>query len=247
MLIDSPRITAADRRVWSALWRLDAVGARSQALARLEAKALKSIEAFLGDGKAYAGVSWGKDSVVLAHLLQRFAGGVVLWSVRGEPLTPHECDSVRDEFLAEHHAIPYSEEVVWCRKDEVGWHATGTLEQGFAQVRRSSGTERYLSGVRSSESASRKRCMMRFGTATERTSRPLGHWTGADVFAYLRKYDLPTHPNYAMSMGGAIPRERLRVAWLTLRHGQGMGRREWELTYYRPQVEAIEQGLMPEW
>lgn len=247
MLIDSPRITAADQRSWSAGWRLDAIGARSQALVRREEQALRDIEAFLRDGRAYAGVSWGKDSVVLAHLLQRFYGAVELWSVRGEPLTPHECDSVRDAFLVQHAALRYREEIVWCRRDATGWHATGTMETGFARVCRSAETERYLSGVRGTESACRKRCMMRYGVSTERTCRPLGNWSGEDVFAYLRKYDLPTHPNYAMSMGGALPRERLRVAWLTLRHGQGMGRRQWELAYYRPQVEAIERGEIPTW
>ena len=59
------------------------------------------------------------------------------------------------------------------------------------------------------------------------------------MFAYLHRYELPVHPAYACSMGGTVPRERLRVAWLGLRHGTEYGRRELEWRYYREEMIAI--------
>ena len=68
---------------------------------------------------------------------------------------------------------------------------------------------------------------------------------GADVFAYLSLHSLPVHPTYAMSLGGRLPRDRLRVSSLTLRHGVGMGRVEIEERYYGWRIREIDAMLCP--
>lgn len=65
-----------------------------------------------------------------------------------------------------------------------------------------------------------------------RCVRPILHWPTWAVFAYLYDHDLPVHPSYAMTMGGRLDRERLRVDGLGGYRGRDMGRAEWERTYY---------------
>jgi phosphoadenosine phosphosulfate reductase len=93
-------------------------------------------------------------------------------------------------------------------------------------------SERHISGVRAKESAVRKLRMMRWGENTEKTCAPIGLWTTDDVFAYLVKYDLPVHPNYAMLGGGRWNRKIIRVAEIGDIHGTERGRAEWEKEYY---------------
>ncbi len=145
--------------------------------------------------------------------------------------------TVRDHFLAEHR-MRYHEIPVWCKRSEHDWHATGTLERGFAEAIRRWG-DRHLSGVRAAESTVRALTMRRNREATPKTARPIGWWGGSDIFAYLHSRDLPVHPAYAMSGGGMWERDRLRVDHLGLRSGTGRGRHEWEARYYRDALVRI--------
>lgn len=65
------------------------------------------------------------------------------------------------------------------------------------------------------------------------------------MFAYLHRFDLPVHPAYAMSRGGLWDRDRIRVASLGGRRGEGMGRAEWERAYYGRELTRLE-ALGPE-
>jgi len=97
-----------------------------------------------------------------------------------------------------------------------------------------------VSGVRGEESGVRKLRMRRWGTSSERTCAPIGWWCGGDVFAYLHQHDLPVHPAYAMSFGGTLDRNRIRVASLGGERGTGFGRRDWEHRYYRDAFRKME-------
>ncbi len=196
---------------------------------------------FQDDPSGYVGVSWGKDSVVTAHLVWRAMGDrvPVVW-VREEPHKNPFCLDVRDAFFALCPHKNYHEIVVQYSHDEMGWHATGTMELGFKTSRQMFG-DRHVSGVRGKESSIRELVMKRWGTSTDRTARPIGWWSGEDVFAYLEKHNLPVHPAYAMSMGGLHTRSRLRVCCLGGERGTMFNRRELEETYYRPEIEAITQ------
>lgn len=250
MLIPSPRHTAADLREWARLDRMDAVLSRQPSLARREARALAAIEEFAAAGPCYVGTSWGKDSVVVAHLARRVDPAIPLVWVRVEPIENPDCAAVRDAFLAAHPGA-YDEIATRCTWDGSRWvrpatrhhHSAGaqTSGAGFELAAERYG-DRYVSGVRGEESSGRTMRMRSHGVATARTCAPIGWWSGADVFAYLHRHSLPVHPAYAMTHGGVLDRARVRVASLGGERGTGKGRREWERAYYRAEMERIERG-----
>lgn len=241
MLIDSPRLHARDRSRWAECEREDALHARSAAFVRHVKRATVALLDFLNaDEGGYCGVSWGKDSVVVADLVQRCAATLPLVWIRIDPIENPDCESVRDAFLRMWPSARYEEIQIVAppKPGGVGWNWRGTLERGFAEAVRRYG-DRHVSGVRGEESATRKLRMKLHGESTEKTCAPIGWWSGADVFAYLHAHGLPVHPAYAMSQGGVWERERLRVASLGGKRGAGMGRRAWEWHYYREELRAL--------
>jgi phosphoadenosine phosphosulfate reductase len=230
MLVESPRYSAKDLAHWKRLERYDAVLADDPRLDRAQGKACDEILKFSSKGPCYCGVSWGKDSVVIAHLVRICAPSIPLVWIRVENTFNPDCPMVRDSFLAKYPGI-YHEVVVDYETNHAG--------KGFSVVEKQLGTKRYISGVRAEESGVRKKRMMTFGPSTSNTCAPIGWWTGEMIFAYLYKHNLPVHPAYAMTMNGALDRTRLRVSSLFSdkeklgSHGYGRGRKEWEAWYYR--------------
>jgi len=242
MLLSSPKHSARDLEVWTARARADAIHARLPSFRRRIDRALDDLRAFAADGPCYAGVSWGKDSIVLAHMCIILAGeGVsipMVW-VRVEPIANPDCARVRDAAIARYGSINYNEIEEWCRLGDDGeWHATGTLEAGFSAAESRYGG-RHISGIRGQESGERKRRMMRYGISTKATSAPIGWWSAQDVYAYMHLHDLPIHPAYACSGNGSYDRDRIRVASLGGRRGDGTGRAEWERRYYGDALDRI--------
>lgn len=244
MLIESTRYTAHDLAAWESAERADAVWCRHSAFDAAVRKAADAIRAFVAlrsDGEAYCGVSWGKDSVVTADLVARFAPGVPLVWVRVEPDYNPDCLLVRDAFLTLHPGVPYLE--VEVQRGGGSYVAHGTLERGMAIARERLRATRYISGVRGEESGARTLRMRKHGAATRNTLAPIGWWTGRDVFAYLHQRRLPVHPAYACTMGGSLDRERVRVGPLGgqvgARPGDGFGRAEWERRYYGRELRAL--------
>lgn len=238
MLIPSERHSCDDLSRWRELERRDAIHASTSRFARHVARAEMWLDGFVreGDG-AYAGVSWGKDSTVLADMVARVVPTIPLVWIRVEPIANPDCALVRDAFLSSHPAARYEEIVVWCRRDDRGWHATGTLESGFRQAADRFG-RRHISGVRADESGARKRRMLRFGESSADTCAPIGWWRAEDVWAYLYDRRLPVHPAYAC-MGRLWDRDRIRVASLGGQRGTGHGRAEWERRYYGARLREI--------
>lgn len=236
MLIVVPQHTAADLDHWTERQRWDARVADSPLLTRRIDAALDEIRAQGDDG--YLGVSWGKDSVVVAHLAHLAGSTLPLVWVRVEPIANPHCALVRDDFLRRWPGAVYDEIEIRCSYSGGEWHATGTLEAGFAQAAAAYG-DRYVSGIRAEESSSRTLSAMTHGVRTARVCRPILWWKGLDVFAYLHRYDLPVHPAYAMTWGGTLDRERVRVASLGGQRGTGKGRADWEHTYYRDFLRGV--------
>lgn len=241
MLIASPRHTARDLERWSRYQEEDAVRALLPSLQRKTEAAIGEMRAFAEAGPCYVGVSWGKDSMVVAHL--SLSLGLPLVWVRVEPIVNPDCLLVRDAFLARFQQAVYTEIEEWCEPHqhsdsgvihEWGWTARGTLERGIARI----GIDRYISGIRAQESGGRKARVAAYGLSTDRTCAPIGRWTTAEVFAYLHRYNLPVHPAYACL--GVWPRDRIRVSALGRTSGQGHGRWEWEQRYYGAEMRAME-------
>src|SRR5690606_13484760 len=190
-LIVSPRHSRADLEHWKKLEAFDAVLARSEALTRKEAKALQVIREFASQGPCYVGTSWGKDSIVVAHLAWRlYAEGLrlpVAWLPAGRLETP-DCPRVRDAFLAR---FPVDYHEVEAASEERPWGETeghDGAQEAFEREARRFGT-RYISGVRAEESSIRRLRMRMDGEISKNTCRPIGWWKGEEVFAYLHKYD----------------------------------------------------------
>lgn len=229
MLIRSHRHSRADLDAWEIEEETDRLHVERVDLRAKAKVAMQEIARFAKEGPGYVGVSWGKDSVVVAHLtwLVAMAGGPSLplvW-VRVEDKENPDCPLVRDHFLSTHPRVTYEE-------IEAPAPTKGlTSSLGFAEAARRHG-DRHISGVRAEESAVRKLRTMRWGLSTEKTCAPIAWWTHRDVFAYLLMEDLPVHPAYACLMGGILERRHLRVAAIGGKRGTGHGRAEWERRYY---------------
>ena len=239
MLIITSRHKKEDLALWKEYEEVDAINAGSEKLSKKEKEAIGSIQDFIKNKSAYVGVSWGKDSVVVADLCLRNNIKLPIVHLYGIPSREKERDMVRDIFL---HIYPYAEyhEII-CdygsiyaknlvpheqdRETDKIWNKT------WKKVNKDI-IDRHISGVRGKESVVRKMRMGRFGISTEHTCAPIGYWTHDDVFAYLKKYDLPIHPNYAMLGNGRWKRKHLRVAAIGDFSGSELGRTEWEREYY---------------
>jgi phosphoadenosine phosphosulfate reductase len=232
VLIQSPRHTREDLRVWHERDRRDEqlLALRRPAINAAATIARDRIVRFAESGPAYLGVSWGKDSVVIAHLLSTIeAPSIVPVYFVHAPRDNPDCALVRDAFLARHALSGYREQLVDAR---VAGDTTSKAARYARWIREGGLPERRITGVRAAESKVRELSMWTHGDTTESTCRPIIEWSTIDVFLYLRLHDLPVHPAYACSFGGTIDRDWLRVAPLGGSEGTGHGRAEWERRYY---------------
>ena len=219
MLIPLATLTPAALAHWETLTRYDHALGRS--LHTKTVRAVDEIRRFHDTHPdAICSTSWGKDSVVVAHLARLASPDLpIVWvpTVRADGMT-YEAGAtyrVRDAFLA---AFPgaYEERPAVARNpkrgdddydpdqfDRPGYRSQDVLGETCR--------EPYISGVRAEESAMRAMSIGHRGTTTARTCRPIGRWTAVDVFAYLAVHDLPTHPAYAATVGGHYDRRWLRV------------------------------------
>lgn len=242
-LIDSPRLSDLDRQAWARLERYDARLAARLPLDEMADKARQVIRDFAAAGPCYVSVSWGKDSVVVAHLAATSGVRLPMVWVRVRRWENPDCPAVRDAFLAEYgDRVDYREYVVsasaarwWEPGAEVESVSRRTSRAGFTLAEKDFGP-RHISGIRAEESRVRRIAQARWGHASDAACRPIGDWTAVQVFAYLHRHDLPVHPAYAMSYGGRLDRRWLRVSSLGGVRGADRGRAEWERHYYRDVV-----------
>lgn len=226
-LIDSHRLTDEDRSAWPAMIRRYREPAwKVEQRARV---AQHRIRRFVGAGGAHVGVSWGKDSVVVAHLARLVSAHIPLVWLRMSGAENPDCVAVRDAFLSDFPSnyAELARTVVW----EDGVMAMRPWSDLLAAQRSDFGARR-ITGIRSQESGVRSMSALVHGIATNRSCRPILDWSTAQVFAYLLRFDLPIHPAYAMTQGGRLDMERLRVDFVGDEAGRDQGRREWELAYY---------------
>lgn len=243
MLIDSPRLTARDRETWERLEHYDDALSRDRRLDRLADQARRAIDEFLAAGPAYVSTSWGKDSVVACHIAALVEPRITIRWARADHVEMPECEQVRDAFLAAHPHVRYQEHPYRFRvplRGEPGFDDPDAESQdALAETL----TGRRISGVRAEESRIRSISIGHRGLVTPGTCRPIGRWTAVQVFAYLRREDLPVHPAYAMSAGGYYDRRWLRVhPLLTALPGQsavhGRDPATWEDRYYGDVIAA---------
>lgn len=236
-LIASPRFRPGDLERWRSLEMADRLYAQRYAarLDRLTEAAITKMEKFCQEGAARIDISWGKDSVVVAHLAYRSNLALPIAWVKVERRFNPDCLPVRDAFLAQ-HCMQYLEVAAPPGRDGQ------TSQPGFVEIGKQLECDRYISGIRKEESKQRE---LRGSKNTAKTCAPIADWTTKDVFAYLCKYDLPIHPAYAMSNGGQFERQHLRVASIGGRRGTQFSRRAWEELYYRDILQSIYERNPP--
>lgn len=240
-LIADKRHTALDLARWEVTERTALAWAQTSTHRNRVTRSVPALREFAERGRGYAGVSWGKDSVVLAHLIASMKLPIPLVWVKVLPISNPDCEIVRDAFLAGYPDVTYEEIPVHCTWAEEEWHATGTLERGFAEAARRYG-DAHASGIRAEESGQRSLRMMRHGQLTKRTCAPIGWWQGRDVWAYLLARGLPVHPAYACTQDGILDPDRIRVASIGGKRGDGWGRAEWERRYYPGLLSELRHG-----
>lgn len=251
MLIDSPRLTAADRDTWARLEHYDDALARDPRLDRLEAEGVAAVRAFHDrDPDWSVSVSWGKDSVCAAAIaLTAVPGARLVWA-RARHVEMPECELVRDAFLARHPSARYEEREYTFRvplRGEPG-HDTAPPQDALGETL----TGRYVSGLRAEESRIRRISIGHRGLVTPNTCRPVARWDATHVYAYLHREGLPVHPAYAMTAGGYHDRRWLRVhplgtATPNQSAARGSDKATWEDTYYGDVLTAARQARAPMW
>jgi len=231
VLILSDRLSRKDIAMWEQYETADLLWFHTHKIQPRIERAVLEIQDFYSKGPCYLGVSWGKDSVTVAHLVALSGCDIPFVWVRVEPIKNPECLNVRDEFLSQYPQTKYDEIITHRKRDFFGSHTKRTLGAGFKEAYRKYG-KRHISGVRSEESGIRKISRFTHGISSANACRPIIDWRHNDVFAYLAHNDLPVHPSYAMLGGGRWEREHLRVASLGGKRGDQFGRTIWEKEYY---------------
>lgn len=249
MLIDSPRLTDPDRAHWARLEMYDAMLATDPHLDRLVDRGVAAIREWATVGAGVVSVSWGKDSVVAAHLAHLAGVDAPLVWVRSDPYEMPECETVRDAYLSTHPGQDYEERVVHLRNPKRGepGHEAHQLDPASRSqdVLAEAVPERYVSGVRGQESRVRALSVAHRGMVTARTCRPLARWDATHVFAYLHREALPVHPAYAMTYGGALDRQWLRVHPLCSHRDSGHGDTvAWEDRYYGDHIATARRSRL---
>lgn len=262
MILHSDRLKPGDLDAWEACEKYDALYARLPDLQRKLDKSRRYLRSFLADRTGYLGVSWGKDSVAAMAVmcsLPRDLWLPVVW-IKVDILHNPECVPVRDAML-ERFDVSYHEIDVPLSPDEIqAWREhfnqgsrfslgsnVGIAPEmsGFQEARKIFG-DRHISGVRAEESTVRRMRCNKYGINSAKTSAPLSFWSLEDVFAYLYRENLPVNATYAMTLGGFIERDKIRVDAFGGSEGTGLGigRDRWEATYFPDIMESIRIASM---
>lgn len=234
MLLQSNRHTAIDLEFWKSLEEADLVHGEKFFHSRRWMKSIELMHGFSTKGPCYVAVSWGKDSVALAHLhaLSELNMPVVNIAQHG-PQYDHDCQKVRDLFLLKFPQANYKE--IYVTDDNSRQRDTDKaagLITGISIANQLLGTNRYIGGIRAAESGVRRIGLRHRGLTCDVSCQPIGWWSDADVFGWLAYHRLPVHPAYGMTRGGKYDRTKIRVSIIGGAKGRNMGRHEWEQEYY---------------
>ena len=225
MLIKCSRHTEKDINMWESYCEFDIlyflINERKIKL-KIEA-VLNEIYKFKAD---YISISWGKDSTVLAHLCKDLQLPFVCFRNRFE--NPYN-DIVKNDFISKYsiNYIEYWSEIT--DKNYINEQVQFHTIKAYKKAQKDYG-DKCILGIRQDESPSRTLSAIKFGISSKLKCRPLLRWSVNDIFAYLEKFELPVHPNYAMLGGGRYPRDKIRVGPLSM--GSQKGAELWEKEYY---------------
>jgi 3'-phosphoadenosine 5'-phosphosulfate sulfotransferase (PAPS reductase)/FAD synthetase len=173
--------------------------------------------------------SWGKDSVVLMHLLVESGLNIPVVYFKNEHANP-DCDLVKEEFLRQFD-INYNE--VFITYEELSNHKK---EWHWQFISDKYGSHR-ITGIRNDESNTRKMIYRIYGHNSKNSCRPLSLWKLPEIFGYIEQNNLPLCPVYGYLGGGRWERDNIRTHSLGGEAGNNYGKAEWEKEYYKDEMK----------
>lgn len=229
MLIESHRHTAKDLDIYKQYIEIDKLTGYSQVKVKQSVSVIKS---WCTQNNAVAYTSWGKDSVLMLHLIVQAGVSVpVVWVKFNDRYNP-DCDNVRDVFLTKFD-IDYHEEIFdynEVRKGDKHWKI---VAKKYTKYR--------MTGIRNDESNVRMLQYFVNGHSSQHSCRPIALWRSHEVFAYIEQNDLPLCSVYGYLGGGRWSRDRIRTHSIGGTTANGIGRTEWEKEYYPDILRRIGQ------
>jgi len=221
---------------------------------RLEKTKAIISEALQSISKPYVAVSFGKDSIVLTHLLiQQKKDIPIVWSDRGPEAELPETYPYIEKIKAMHGInlqviYPSMSMFEIYRRyglPEIDDGVTRSIVKevnlvlAFAEYVRINDIDGYFQGLRAEESNGRRWYAKKYGHIHYRkrdnliVCNPLLHWSARDIWGYIVSHDIPHHPEYDNER--FKNREMIRLSnWSGLYWAQN-GRMA-ELRYYHPEL-----------
>ena len=232
MLIVTHRHTKADLKSYKDYEEIDSINIVSQKKIERSLQIIKNWIYLHPKTAAYT--SWGKDSVVLLHLLTLLKTKIPVIYMRFTDRDNPDCELVRNEYLKKHD-IDYHEEFYEyqkVRKNGLHWK---DLQKKYGQYK--------ITGIRNDESGIRKMVYLIYKESSLFSCRPLSLWKNNEIFAYIQQQNLPLSPVYGYIGGGRWKREHIRTHSLAGTSGDSFGRTEWEKEYYPDILARINKGI----
>ena len=201
---------------------------------------LAKAQDLIGSHPDYAvSVSWGKDSIVLLHLVSQILSCVVALHGRYQNINEHiaDTDRVRDAMLGrddmahvEYHEIAIAGEWdmferaggAFCiaktdkQKEALQWWINNKWSAKANEAVLAHGCIGSFVGMRQDEARARRITIATKGNDYQKADGdkiclPIARWTGADIWAYIVTHDLPYLSIYDNSING---RERARSEFI---------------------------------
>jgi 3'-phosphoadenosine 5'-phosphosulfate sulfotransferase (PAPS reductase)/FAD synthetase len=232
MLIITPRHTETDLKLWKEYEEMDRITAIPKNRVNESIRIISEWIKVHPNGAAYT--SWGKDSVVLLHLIYKTGLKIPVVYARFTDMYNPDCELVRDEFL-KRYDIDYYEDSFDCPAvREAGAHWK-SLQKKYGLYR--------LTGVRNDESGIRTMVYLMYRESSKFSCRPLSLWKNNQIFGYIEQNGLPLCPVYGYLGGGRWDRKHIRAHTLSGTAGDNFGRTEWEREYYPDILARIAKGV----
>jgi phosphoadenosine phosphosulfate reductase len=178
--------------------------------------------------------SWGKDSIVLLHLLFITGIKIPVVFVKNPRYNP-DCLLVRDEFLKKYDINYHEIEVSHITKNK-GKKNWDMIDDKFGKYR--------IIGIRNDESNIRKMIFKIYGHNSKFSCRPLSLWKIQEIFSYIEKNNLPLCPVYGYLGEGFYKRDLLRTHSIVDDFKGNPNGKEWEKKYYPDILNKLQKNIL---
>ena len=203
-------------------------------------------------------VSWGKDSLAMAHLALEVAPGATLFHLASPYELPGYEESVAyfSSRMTVHNAEAprtLADYIEWCRDVGLPHERTRAAQhRAVKEIKKDRGSEWIHEhgftvmalGMRIDEKGPRAAMLRARGpvySLVDGTHRccPIAYWTGRDVWAYIVTNGIPYNRRLYDAETHGMTRETIRnTGWLST-DGAGEGRIAWLREHFRDQYETL--------